>query len=170
MLHRHSNTRNTYCAIGNLQYTYGMERLGALIATARERSGLKGYELARRLGKQPSYVSRLEGGGMKTLPPPEELHRIGQAIGLSVDEMLRAAGYDVGGDETADALAAVYRRLDPSIRKMIDNPATLDRWVRSAAHTADMLAGLSLMPATASPGDAESPTAPVEARDARQDR
>lgn len=117
MLHRDSNTCNTYCAIGNLQYTWGMERLGALIEAARERSGLKGYEVARRLGKQPSYVSRLENGDTKTLPPPHELRQIGQAIDLSVEEMLRAAGY-IDDDAPDDAAERVIDELRPLMREI----------------------------------------------------
>ena len=56
---------------------------------------MRAYDLASRLGKQPSYVTRLETGVTKTLPPPEELDAIARELHLSVSEMLEAAGYRI---------------------------------------------------------------------------
>lgn len=69
--------------------------MGALIRSAREHTGLRGYELAARIGKQPSYVSRLEQGEIKVLPPPEELAAIADVVGVTVLDLIDAAGYDV---------------------------------------------------------------------------
>lgn len=110
---------NIHCAIGNLQYTYGMKRLGALIRSARDHAGLRGYELAARISKQPSYVTRLETGEMKTLPSPEELAAIGEALDLPMPVMLAAAGYALD-DEPADddPVEAVIAELRPAMREV----------------------------------------------------
>lgn len=79
-----------------------MNRLGGLIRSKRERAGLRAYDVAARIGKQPSYITRLETGATKTLPPPEELAGIGDALGLSMAEMIEAAGYPVSAPSAWD--------------------------------------------------------------------
>lgn len=68
--------------------------LGLLVKDARERRGYQNQSaLARELGRDQSFVSRLERGVLKELPPPEVLRQLGDVIGLSMEDMLTAAGY-----------------------------------------------------------------------------
>lgn len=71
-----------------------MEEFGELIRVARERRGYRSQAaLARRLDRDQSFVSRLERGAVKELPTPEVLEQVGDVLGLTMEEMLTAAGY-----------------------------------------------------------------------------
>jgi transcriptional regulator with XRE-family HTH domain len=71
-----------------------MDRLGRLVKTTRTRRGYATQTaLAAAMGKSPSFVSRIERGAAKELPPPEDLQVIGSALGLSMRTMLEVTGY-----------------------------------------------------------------------------
>ena len=67
--------------------------IGSRIYHARHAARLTGAELAERVGKNPSYVSRIENGRVR--PSLELLDDIAEALGLSVIDLLT--------DQTADA-------------------------------------------------------------------
>ena len=75
-----------------------MERLGRFIQERRMARGLRGDELAFQIGRAPSWVSRIETGGQRTLPDPDVLSAIAKALGVTVAELLDAAGYKVTDD------------------------------------------------------------------------
>ncbi len=56
---------------------------GQLIEDARKSAHLTQEELAKRLGADKSYISRIENG--KTEPKVSTFYRIAEALGLSVD-------------------------------------------------------------------------------------
>jgi len=56
---------------------------GQLIEEARKNAHLTQEELARRVGSNKSYISRIENG--KTEPKVSTFYRIAAALGLSVD-------------------------------------------------------------------------------------
>src|SRR5688572_16058801 len=68
-------------------------RFGALIRARREDLGIRSYELAQRIGRQPSLISRLETGAYKDTPPPDILAALERELGVSQREMLTALGY-----------------------------------------------------------------------------
>jgi transcriptional regulator with XRE-family HTH domain len=80
----------------------GMDRLGRVIAERRQALGLRGDEFAYRIGRAPSWLSRLEHGGQRSLPEPEVLRAIADELGISPADLLEAAGYlDPGDRQTA---------------------------------------------------------------------
>ena len=56
---------------------------GQLIEDARKNANLTQEELAKRVGSNKSYISRIENG--KTEPKVSTFYRIAGALGLSVD-------------------------------------------------------------------------------------
>ena len=56
---------------------------GQLIEDARKSAHLTQEELAKRIGSNKSYISRIENG--KTEPKVSTFYRIADALGLSVD-------------------------------------------------------------------------------------
>lgn len=56
---------------------------GRLIEDARKNAHLTQDELAKRVGSNKSYISRIENG--KTEPKVSTFYRIASALGLSVD-------------------------------------------------------------------------------------
>ena len=56
---------------------------GQLIEEARKKALLTQEELAKRIGADKSYISRIENG--KTEPKVSTFYRIAAALGLSVD-------------------------------------------------------------------------------------
>ena len=56
---------------------------GQLIEDARKNAHLTQEELAKRVGSNKSYISRIENG--KTEPKVSTFYRIAAALGLSVD-------------------------------------------------------------------------------------
>lgn len=101
-----------------------MERnaFGELVRSTRERKRLKSYELASLMGKQPSFLSRIETGAMKETPAPDVLRALHEHLGLGELEMLRALGYlgtlkDDGRhaaitDRQAEEIAGLVREID----------------------------------------------------------
>jgi DNA-binding XRE family transcriptional regulator len=56
---------------------------GQLIEDARKKANLTQEELAKRVGSNKSYISRIENG--KTEPKVSTFYRIASALGLSVE-------------------------------------------------------------------------------------
>lgn len=70
-----------------------MEKLGRFVAERRQRLDLRGDELAYRIGRAPSWLSRLENGGMKSLPEPDILRTLATELGVTMSDLLQVAGY-----------------------------------------------------------------------------
>ena len=151
---------NIVCAIGNLQYAYSMKKLGTLIRDARERLGLHGYELANAIDKQPSYVTRLESGETKTLPPPEVLERLGATLHLSMRKMVETAGYDLGppGDPNAD----LHTTIDVVLAPVLEHPKVVEAIVENIRHTVAMWQDFSQQPPSGEPEPRRNGAAPVQ--------
>lgn len=75
-----------------------MNDLGRFIQEKRLARGMRSESLASAIGRSQSWVSRVETGMMKTLPEPEALAAIAKALGVTVAELLDAAGYKVTDD------------------------------------------------------------------------
>lgn len=93
-----------------------MNNLHQLVSEARERRGYRTQgDLAAVIGRDVSYVSRLERGLLKEIPQPEMMDALARALGVTVAELLDAAGYDVlPRDEPSDVIT--IRRDDPRAR------------------------------------------------------
>ena len=92
--------------------SWGMKEFGKLVREAREQLGMRSYELADAIGKQRSYVSRLEAGELKETPPPDDLRRIRRTLNVSMRSLLVSLGY-VDADEPEPGIAYMIREDDP---------------------------------------------------------
>jgi transcriptional regulator with XRE-family HTH domain len=70
-----------------------MQGLGRFIQNRRTDMGMRSETLASLIDRSQSWVSRLETGTAKTLPEPNDLTAIASALGVSVFDLLEAAGY-----------------------------------------------------------------------------
>jgi hypothetical protein len=64
-----------------------------------EARAIKGYELARMIGKQTSFVSRLVNDEIKETLPVSDMAALERALGIPQVAMLRALGYDIPASE-----------------------------------------------------------------------
>jgi transcriptional regulator with XRE-family HTH domain len=76
-----------------------METLGEMIRTRREARGVRAADLAYQIGKDPSYLSKLERNLMKEVPDPAVVSAISAALGIPVVALLRAIGYAIPDGE-----------------------------------------------------------------------
>jgi transcriptional regulator with XRE-family HTH domain len=67
--------------------------LGEFIRERRESLGITGRLLATSAQIDPTQLSRIETGRMKTLPEPELLRKLTHALRCSMADLLEAAGY-----------------------------------------------------------------------------
>lgn len=92
--------------------------MGDLITTRRIAAGFTTQRaFAESIGKDRSWVSRLESGVMKEMPTPGDLALVADAIGATQAELIAAAGYDVatgneGDSQAVLALRPVLNRFD----------------------------------------------------------
>jgi transcriptional regulator with XRE-family HTH domain len=82
----HAPQRDTWDMTGTQTY-------GALLRRKREDRGLNQDEVGDRIGRDKSYVSRMENGRGMVMPDPQVLRDFGQALGLTMEEQLTALGY-----------------------------------------------------------------------------
>ena len=69
--------------MGNSQI---IKRLGEKIRELRKQKGLSSDRLAELIGREGSFIRRLETGKLKNIP--DEIEKIAQALGVSVAELL----------------------------------------------------------------------------------
>lgn len=103
----------SHCSIVNsylVTETRGMNELGRFIASRRAIAGFQSQvELANAMGKPQTWVSRLERGAAKELPPPEDVALLAEHLRVSPAEIIAAAGYNIetGFEEESPALSAL---------------------------------------------------------------
>lgn len=112
--------------------------LGKLVRDRRIALGKTGRDFAHELDIEPSMLSRLETGTMKTFPEPEMIGRLADLLETQPVELLIAAGYITEADLTTDD-TPVVRELTGLLRRIAWTPDRL-RFVRTAlldlaAHT-----------------------------------
>ena len=83
-----------------------MTKLGQYIRTVREHRGFEQQDVAASLGRSSAWLSDIERGRKKGLPEPEELRAIAGALGVSMIDMLLAAGYLGKADVQPDMIAS----------------------------------------------------------------
>lgn len=82
--------------------------LGTLVRRAMKARGyMEGKELARCIGKSPSFVSKIINDNMKVTPAPDVFAALERELGVSQERMLRAFGYAVGDRESRVGSAEV---------------------------------------------------------------
>lgn len=95
-----------------------------VIKDVRKQTGWTQAQLAQKLGKDPSWVSRWEKGIPKEMPPPEDFRAICLISGVSMRTLIERIGY-LDSEELEPGVSYVLRSDDPRSRLL------------------DMLAGLS---------------------------
>lgn len=98
-----------------------MGTLGPLVRKTREHKGIRAADLAFQIGKDPSYVSKLERDILKEIPDPGTLRLLSDALGIAELRLLEAIGYRVTED-LPDALPydserATVIALAPTLRE-----------------------------------------------------
>lgn len=73
----------------------GMRELGDLIRVARERLGVRAYDLSYAIGQNPSWLSRIEDGKLTHPPAPGVLSALSDQLGIRQADMLEAIGYEL---------------------------------------------------------------------------
>ena len=76
------------------------ETLGTLLRKARESKGpiwTLDY-VSRQIGRPGTWLSNLETGKTKGLPEPSELRRLADILGLTMIEVMQAAGFLIPDD------------------------------------------------------------------------
>lgn len=108
-----------------------------MVQERRQRLGMRGDELAFRIGRAPSWVSRIETGGQRNLPEPDIMHKLAAELGVSVADLLDAAGYEVYENQAVRADAASDDASDEpdAVRELV-------AMLRQIRLTADREAGL----------------------------
>lgn len=76
--------------------------LGKFVRDRREALGKTGRDFAEQLDIEPSMLSRLETGAMKTFPEPELVRRLAELLEVSTIDLLLASGYLRESDLTTD--------------------------------------------------------------------
>lgn len=99
--------RLTFGHYGKITAMTNTNRLGWFIKQAREAKGWTQDDLAERLDVGRGYIGQLETGVIK-LPGIEKLALLEQHLGVSREEMLRAAGR-LGPTQTFDVVAELRR-------------------------------------------------------------
>lgn len=89
--------------------------LGSLVKDRRLRLSKTQVELADDSGIPQGTISRIERGDYKEIPPPEILNPLAEALGLSAEPFLAAAGYAVGSGGEMSAAP-----VDPERQALID--------------------------------------------------
>lgn len=96
-------------------HTKVMNDFGRFLAARREAAGYRSQTaFAEAIGKGSSWVSRLERGAAKELPPPEDVALLARHLGVSQAELVSAAGYDIetGTEGESEAVSAVRAILE----------------------------------------------------------
>jgi transcriptional regulator with XRE-family HTH domain len=99
--------------------------LGRLLRDRRKELQLSQERLALESGIGQEAISRLEKGGLvrSPLPAPEALLGLARMLEVTPEQLMRAAGYDVGETENR-AVAAAYLdrgKLRRELRAMNEN-------------------------------------------------
>ena len=92
-------------------------KLGAQILAARTKKGMGLRELARAIGKSPSFLTRLEREEEFPAASPDTLKAIAQILGLEADAMLVAAGRTHDVAPKTELEMALYRKVQSLPKK-----------------------------------------------------
>lgn len=115
-------------------YSQGMKKrtLGELVQNVREQKGWTQEGMAEITGITRSTIANIEAGSTK-LPKPKTLEKLERHLGLSKEEMLRAAGrLDAPIDEVLTAMSHIDRLSTQSERLAVFHslPAVVRRAIR----------------------------------------
>lgn len=101
--------------------------LGFKVKTYRELRGLTQVQLAEMVSKAPSWVSALEIGTYKSLPP-ESFNALHQALGFPGWEILEAMGYETDGGYLGVEALLVQKATALTREQQLKLVAIADEW------------------------------------------
>jgi HTH-type transcriptional regulator, competence development regulator len=98
-----------------------IEDLGEYVAALRAHRGLTLRKIEELTGIPNAYLSQLETGQKKHLPPPTLLSKLSECLGVSTNDLLAKAGYlkqSVGRDSLEQQIDKAFRHAvsDPQFR------------------------------------------------------
>lgn len=103
-----------------------METLAKAVRGARLAQGMRGIDLAQALGKDPSYVTKLEHGTLKEIPDPATLGKLSAALGIPEPDLLALIGFRVReradpvvSDHRLREIVAAWPRLDDGLKSSL---------------------------------------------------
>ncbi|MBN1871432.1 MAG: helix-turn-helix domain-containing protein [Candidatus Omnitrophica bacterium] len=92
--------------------------LGGFLKELRERKGVSLKEVEKATGISNAYLSQLETGARRRLPPPDRLRLIADYYNISVKELLEKAGYY----EAKDIKETFAQKINKSFLHVINDP------------------------------------------------
>jgi transcriptional regulator with XRE-family HTH domain len=95
------------------------DTLGSLLRQSREGLARSLQEVAERAGCSSAYVHKLEMNRVRT-PSPRVLAGLAEALGLSYQELMRAAGYAAHDEAPATRPGAVTRFSNGHIVELLE--------------------------------------------------
>lgn len=105
-----------------------MNKLGEYIQKLRTEAGYGSQKaFADAVGKDPSWVSRLERGVGKETPPPEDIDLLASALHVTQQDLLIAAGYSLDAPKQTDP--PVVR----SVRAILEGKEFTDKQIQQLA-------------------------------------
>lgn len=115
-------------------------RFGELVRRARERKGLKAFELADLMHTHGSAISRLENGTFKETPAPDVMRQLSEILGLSDHDMLAALGYAL--EAPAEAPATPDEELRNRLHRAVDGVPDWNAAPNIARSLAEVMMGV----------------------------
>ncbi len=93
---------------------------GILIKQARKDKGYSQRELAKQLGVDFTYLSKLENENAKYAPKEELIRKLAHVLTLEEDKLVFLAGRVPSGNE--DLIKEYYENMPLLFRRMRENP------------------------------------------------
>ena len=91
---------------------------GQFLKSLREQKGVSLVDVEKATGISNAYLSQLETGSRRRLPPPDRLRLIADYYNVSSQELLKAAGYL----EEKDVEETYEQRIDKLFTHIINDP------------------------------------------------
>jgi transcriptional regulator with XRE-family HTH domain len=96
------------------------ENFSSLIRTARKKKGYSQRELAKLVGLDFTYLSKLENDRAEYPPKEDLIRKIARELSLDEEELIFLAGRIPQGEE--DLLKQHYQNMPLLFRRMRENP------------------------------------------------
>lgn len=111
------------------------QNFGKLIRQARKEKGYSQRELAKRLGLDFTYLSKLENNRADYPPKEDVIRALAKNLDLDEEELIYLAGRIPQQEE--DLLKQHYKAMPSLFRRMRENPEFAQRVFQEALQTED---------------------------------
>ncbi|MDY7015915.1 MAG: helix-turn-helix transcriptional regulator [Cyanobacteriota bacterium] len=110
------------------------QTFGALIRKARRQKEYNQRELAKLVGVDYTYLSKLENDRAGYPPSEEVIHQLALHLGLQAEELRRLAGRITPEDaKVFEDLLKKYQQMPALLRRMRDEPEFAQKLLRETA-------------------------------------